>query len=200
MTKKIYLLRQTFDDEDIRPDLVTYYDPDGKFSTEEGFKSYQANRCVEAGDAGYPVESWFVPELYAPQPGTTAIEDWDYYMTAFGFGVFSGRAIDVLTPFFGERFLPLPALLEGRSYFCLHCRSRIDCINKSASEIEYYDFDPQMVMKITKWVFHKQSLVDPMIFGTPELAFDLYCTDSIPNIVDKAGLRGFEFKLIDAGA
>jgi hypothetical protein len=200
MSKKVYWVRQSVDDEDERPDGVTYYDPSGWFKTGEGYKEFQANACVSAGDAGYPAERWFVPDLYASRKGKTAIEDWDYYMCSGTFGAFSQRAMDVLTPYFGDLFLSLPARLEGHPYYCLHCRTRIDCLNRAASEITYFEHDPRQVMMISKYVFRKEQLADRMIFAIPEMVFHLFCSDWIPEVAGKAGLRGFDFQLVDEGA
>jgi hypothetical protein len=196
MSSRIYWVRQSIDDDGGRPDVVTYYDPEGKFKTEEGFKAFATNCRVSAGYPGHPPQSWFVPDLYASRKGATPIESWDYYMCAT-FGAFSKRAIDVLALYFGDRFVPLPANLENHSYYCLHCRSRIDCLDCVASKIEYFDHDPRQVMTISKHVFRKEMLVDPMIFAIPEAMFHLYCTDSIPEITANASLRGFEFQLVD---
>ena len=196
MAQRIYSIRQTVDDDNERPDIVTYYDPRGKFKTPEGFKRFQANCCVCAGKSGYSPDQWFVPDLYASKPGKTLIEEWDYYMCAT-FGAFSQRAITALTPYFGDRFSVLPARLENHSYFCLHCRSRIDCLDKTSSEIVYYDESREEVMTIERYVFHKQSLMDPTVFAIPEAVFDLFCTETTPEIVSKAGLTGFRFDLVD---
>jgi hypothetical protein len=196
MANRVYLIRQSVDDEGERPDVVTYYDPKGEFKTKEGFERFQKNCCVSAGKPGYPPEQWFVPDLYASKPGKTQISEWDYYMCAT-FGAFSQRAIDVLIPYFGERFMPLPARLEGQPYFCLHCRSRIDCLDKAKSEIVYYDEYPEEIMKIEKHVFRKTMLADAIVFAIPEAMFHLYATDRIPEIFTNAGLGGFSFQIVD---
>ncbi len=196
MSTKVFEIWQSVDDEGERPDVVTYYDPVGKFQTEEGYKEFAVNCRVSAGLAGYPASGWFIPDLYASQRGRTAIEHWDYYSCAT-FGAFSKRAIDELSPCFGDRFLPLPARLEGLSYYCLHCRSRVDCLDRDASEIVRFDDDPSMIMEITKHRFHKEMLTDPMVFAIAGLLFCLFCTESVPQIATDARLRGFEFRLVD---
>lgn len=196
MTKRVYSIRQSVDDEGQRPDLVTYYDPKGEFKTKKGFKRFQENCSVSAGKVGFSPERWFVPDLFASKPGKTQINEWDYY-TCATFGAFSQRAISVLMPYFGDRFIPLPASLEGQSYYCLHCRSRIDCLDKASSEITYYDEYPEEVMVIERHAFRKTMLADSIIFAIPEAVFHLYCTDTIPDIVTNSGLRGFSFQLVD---
>lgn len=197
MIKRVYSIRQSVDDKDERPDIVTYYDPKGVYKTKTGFQKFQHNCCVSAGKVGYPLQDWFVPDLYASKPGKTKIEDWDFYKCST-FGAFSQRAVEALMPYLGDHFDLLPARLEGHRYVCLHCRSRIDCLDTSASEIEYYDdLVPQEVMAIEKYAFHKEAIPHPVIFAIPEMVFDLYCTDPIPKIASKAGLKGFDFRLVD---
>jgi hypothetical protein len=197
MSKKIYWIQQSVDEEGRRPDGVTYKDP--WFKTAEGFKEYQANAAVSAGVADYPAERWFVPDLYASQKGTTAIEDWDFYSCSGSFPAFSPRAIQILSPYFDDRFVPLLAHLEGHSYYCLRCLKRTDCLNRAASEIEYFG-DPPRVLMIKKYAFRQERLGDPIIFAIPELDFELFCTDSIPAVVEKAGLRGLDFQVVDEAA
>jgi hypothetical protein len=195
MCNQVYWIRQSVDDEGERPDLVTYGDP--RFKTGEGFREFQTNCCVAAGMSGYPADKWFVPELCAFEKGKTDIEAWDYYMCAT-FGAFSKRAMESLKPAFSDRFSALPAHLEGHEYFCLHCRSRVDCLDEGASEIDYFDdFDPPQAMEIKSHVFRKDMLSDPMLFAIPVASFSLYCTESVLDIAAKAGLRGFDFRLVN---
>jgi hypothetical protein len=196
MTNQVYMIKQSYDEDGERPDRVTYCDPNGEFLTHSGYARFQCNCLVSAGKAGHSIEQWFMPELYASEPGRTKIDEWDFYNCST-FGAFSPRAMEVLKPFFGERFIQLPARLEGLFYFCLRCESRINCLDKEASEIIYYEIDPTEVMLITKYVFHRELLTDPSIFAIPESLFSLYCTDAIPEIVRNAGLKGFEFQPLD---
>ena len=195
MTKKVYWIQQSVDDEGERPDVVTY--GDAKYKTGEGYNAFVKNCRVAAGDAGFPPEKWFIPELRATQPGKTPIEAWDYYACAT-FGVFSPKALQVLTPYVGDRFQPLEARLEGHLYYCLHCRSRTDCLDAGASQIDYLAGDQDKIMWIDRHVFNKDVLTDPMIFAIPKAPFRLYCTDSLPEICKKVGLRGFDFELVDS--
>jgi len=194
--KNVYWIRQSIDDEGERPDVVTYNDPEGWFRTSEGFKEYQTNACVSAGKAGYRPGSWRTPDLCATEKGRTSIDEWDYYSCAT-FGAFSDKAMSVLEPFLGNRFLRLPARLEGHDYWCLRCEHRTDCLDKTASEITFFDFDPKKIMKVVKYRFRKKLLATDMIFAIPELEFHLFCTDAVPDKVVSAMLRGIEFELVD---
>ena len=136
------------------------------------------------------------PDLYASKPGKTPIENWDYYLCAT-FGVFSARASEVLSPFFGDRFETLPAKLEGHEYFCLRCCRRLDCLNAKASRIIYFDEEPKEIMTIEKYVFNTKTVSRDIVFAIPESKFGLYCTDEIPKAAKKAKLKDIKFRIID---
>jgi hypothetical protein len=189
--KKIFQIRQSTDERRIRPDGVTEYDPDNYYATDEGWEEINRNALVALGDPDYPPEAWWVPNLYASRKGKTAIDDWDYY-TAINFDAFSPRAIAVLEPFFADRFGILPTKIEGHDYSCLYCRSRIDCLDHSASDIVY--FDDGDILEVNKYVFGAHVPKDPAIFAMPKLTFSLYCTASVPKLVKDAGLKGFDFR------
>jgi hypothetical protein len=194
MTDKVYCVWQS--DEDDRPNYVTYFDPSGHFKTAEGFAEFQRNSFVSEGRAGYKAEQWVTPDLFASKPGNSPVEEWDFYKSSGSFGDFSPRAIGLLMPFFGVRFVPLPSRLEGHSYFCLRCESRIDCLDEKESSISYFD-GTQDVVTIEKYVFRKASLSDQMFFAIPQLYLQLFCTSGIPEFVHEAKLKGFSFELID---
>lgn len=196
MSRKIYNLRQSVDDEDIRPTNVTYFDPEGYFSSDEGWEVFQKQTRVAAGEPGHPAEWWFVPNLYAPSPGSTPITDWDYY-SCNTFGAFSPRAIEVLRPYLTDRFDTLPAKLAGHDYLNLRCLKREDCLDRRSSRMLRADDTERTVLSIDKYVFRKKKVPqEPCIFAIPEMWLSLYCTESIPAIIEKAGLRGFRFKLV----
>ncbi|HEY4259582.1 MAG TPA: DUF1629 domain-containing protein [Schlesneria sp.] len=192
MTQTIYLISQSTDEDDERPDGVTYYDPHGEFKRGEGFERFQKNCCISAGKEKYLLEDWITPQLFASRPGTTAIEAWDYYLCAT-FGAFSQRAIDILLPAFGDRFVPLAATLEGRSYFCLHCKRRIDCLDNARSDVIYFGDGTSEAMTIDRYAFHMKDLSRPSIFAIPQLTFRLYCTDDVRDMAAAAGLKGLDF-------
>jgi hypothetical protein len=189
MSTHVYWLRQSLENK--RPAYLTYDRP-------AEYKKYQANSFACEGRRGYSIKRWIVPDLKASQRGATPINRWDYYTCEGTFGVFSPRAIEVLKPYFGERFQPLAVRVEGHSYFCVCSRSRIDCLNKKLSEIIYFDKSKD-VMEIRKYAFDKEALVDPMIFAIPELRFVLFGTESIPEAIKNARLRGFDCQLVDGG-
>lgn len=45
----IYLISQSTDEENERPDGVMYYDPHGEFKEGKGFERFQKNFCISAG-------------------------------------------------------------------------------------------------------------------------------------------------------
>lgn len=146
------------------------------------------NDKISEGKAGFSERDWLIPKLRVGRAGTTPIEQWDFY-TGYGFGLFSPRAIEVLKPYFGDRFQQLSAQLEGYDYLCLRCCMRNDCLDQDESRIE-----DGKVMSFDVLAFRDTLPVDPAIFSIPEDRFGLYCTVSVPKLVKKAGLRGFAFK------
>lgn len=189
MSTEVIWLRQSMEDE--RPNCVTYYDPDGWYQTEEGYEVFQRNAFVCQGKTGYSSDQWMVPDLYAPDRGSTRIDVWDYYMCEGTFGVFSPRAVETLAPCFGDRFELLAARLEGHPYYCLRCVKRVDCLDREGSKI-LFDDDHE-VIEVEEYAFEKDRLADPLVFAIPELFLRLFCTESVPLIVGKAGLRGIDF-------
>ena len=191
MGRTIYNLYQSYCDA--RHQRAEYYDPDGWYATDEGWEKYQGNVFVAAGDPGHGPEQWFVPDLYLPRKQKPAIKSFDYYECST-FGVFSPRAISALQSCFGGRFDTLPGTLEGHQYFFPRCLVRVDCLDRESSKIFYADDSARTILNVKKHVFRDSKIpADPVIFAIPEMAFALYCTESIPAIVEKAGLKGFKF-------
>lgn len=192
--REIYWIRESL--EKGRPKCVAYNDPTGWFETEEGYAKHQENSFVSAGE--YAPEQWFVPDLVATEKGTSPITDWDYFECPGTFGAFSQRAIEVLEPYLRDRFLPLSANIAGIPYYSLHCRSRVDCLNRDTSQLKFYA-DSEEVRTIVKYAFREKMLSDAMVFAIPEVFLELHCTATIPRIATKAGLRGFDFQRVTGG-
>lgn len=197
MCQGVYRLRQLNDELGQVINAAVRFDPTGKKPTTEAWEDLKLRDRIVIGAPSASVKLWKVPELYVRQDETTSVQDWDYLFCEGMFGVFSPRAMEVLTPYFGDRFLPLPVRLDGHSYSTLHCRRRTDCLNGPKSEAEFFSFPPRVAPWIGRHVFFRERLPDPMIFAIPERPFFLHCTESIPGIVEAAQLRGFDFQLLE---
>jgi len=56
----------------------------------------------------------------------------------------------------------------------------------------------EVAPQLTKYsTLKKQLIQDPLIFTLPEDCTVFFVTESIPRIVEEAGLRGFRFDLLD---
>lgn len=187
MCNSVSWIRQSLEDQ--RPGFLNYSQPADQ-------KKFRANCFVSEGKPKYSPKRWVIPDLFPSQKGSTPITAWDFYMCEGCFGVFSPKAMEVLLPHLGERFQRLPVRLNGRDYYTLCCKSRIDCLDKNASQIAYFD-DSDEVMEIHKFVFHKEILVDPIIFAIPQLRFELFCSEAVAQAIKDAGLRGFDCQVVD---
>lgn len=186
MRARVFTILQSCHSE--RPKDV-YRDPnDSRFSGPDEFRVAGRNEYVSTGERRYPAARWMVPKLLIGRKGKTPLGEWDYYM-GYTFGLFSPRAIEFLSPYFGNRFDTLPATLEGHAYHCLRCCRRNDCLDEDESSIEN-----GKVMSFDVLSFRDNVPDDPAIFAIPEDRTGLYCTQSVPKLVKAAGLRGFRFR------
>lgn len=188
MTTKVFRLGTSTEED--RPDSVTN-------KTSGLDEASKINRGL-IRNRRHDVASWTPWQLYCHKRGTTPVSDWDYYAVGSTSGCFSRRAIEALGTYLSHCFDLLPAHLEGESYYFLHCRAPIDCLDIAASEVHYfpapYDRD---IMHINRYVFRKDILNDESIFTIPEQPWCLFTTTGIPSIASQAGLTGMAFDLLD---
>ena len=154
----------------------------------------ERNFRISCGDPGYDPQDW------VPWKLTIGCEanHWDFYCCEASTGVFSPRAIEVLRPYFQRDFPLLPVTVNGQSFFMLHANDQLDCLDLEKSEILRLDPpDEHVIVMIEQYVFKKQLIDDPLLFSIPERRTFLFVTESIPKIVEEAGLRGFRFDLLD---
>ena len=188
MAKAIHEIRQSCEDD--RPDLAR--------KRVQGLdKSSRVNYDIIRGKV-HDVELWSPWELFCAEPGKTPLNEWDYFAFTSTSGILSRRAVDELDGYLRHCFVPLPSTLDGKPFYFLHCHSPIDCLDIDASEAIYFPPpDDADVMQINKYAFKKDLLLDPLIFTTPQEPWVLFATESIPEIVKKAGLKGFAFRELD---
>jgi hypothetical protein len=129
-----------------------------------------------------------------PRGGGKPLREWDYFYFPSTSGLFSQHAIDVLMPFLDHCFVPLPSVLEGERYYYLHTKRTIDALNIDQSDVLHSD---SSIVLIKRYTFYRDRLADPVIFSLPQFRPFLFSTESIPGIVEKAGLRGFNFRFVD---
>ena len=160
------------------------------------------NYGIIRGEPGCPIEAWtqwddiFIAEWPArdflrPRVGGIPVREWDYFQFPSTSGLLSQRAIDVLMPHLDYCFVPLPSSLEGERYYFLHTKKTIDALNVEESDIVYSD---TTIIWIKRYEFYMDRLSDPVIFSIPQFRPFLFATESIPEIVENAGLNGFEFR------
>ena len=149
--------------------------------------------AIMAGVSPLPSPDWRHPDLFVSLPGSTPVEAWDFYETSCGFGALSKKALDLLDPFFQDRFVSMPVFLDGHTYYSPRCLKRIDCLNRAHSTIEYIDFEDGStdILRIRAFSFDGGLLSDPMIFAIPEKHLGFFCTKSVASLIEDCGLRGF---------
>lgn len=188
MTARVFQLWSSVEED--RPDLVTNKSSDFD-------EASKINRGL-IRNKRHDVDSWTPWQLYCSKRGTTPVSDWDYYDVGSTSGCFSRRAIETLGNNLSRCFDLLPANLEGETFYFLHCRAPIDCLDISASEVVYfpapYDND---IMHIRRYVFKKDIINEEVIFTIPEQPWCLFTTAGIPSIASQAGLTGIDFRLLD---
>lgn len=178
-------------------------------SSEEDRPGLVANRNSDFDEASrvnrdlirnkrHDVESWTPWQLYCQKSATTSVSDWDYYSFGSTSGLFSPRAIKVFGKYLAHCFDPLPANLEGSTYYFLHCRAPIDCLDIDACEISYFSPpNDRDIMSIDRYVFKKNCVKEELIFTIPEQPWNLFATSGIPKIAKQAKVKGLEFRVVD---
>jgi hypothetical protein len=193
MATRVFELRQFVDDN--RPMLVSKWNPALD-------KASLMNYGIVRGDPGCTISDWtpwddiylVPPEKLGGAASGISIKDQDYFDFPSTSGLFSKRAVDALGPYLEHCFIPLPSTVEWVPFFFLHTKRTIDALNIAESDIAYVG---TKVIAVDRYRFYKKRLNDPLIFSAPQIVPCVFVTDSIPEIVEKAGLTGFVFPCVD---
>jgi len=136
---------------------------------------------------------------------------WDIYPGG-GFHLISKRAKEIIYPFAQDYFRFLKAYINDQPYFIPDRTKDIDCLDRERSEfMTFADFrmtdpdrkrtitesDHYRIMEINKYRFKKERIDDPSMFSVPEINGAIFITESGVKAIESAGLKGFEFKLLD---
>lgn len=116
--------------------------------------------------------------------------EWDWY----NYDLISQRAKDILWPYAKGSLRCFETTLNGAPYYILRVDEdlAIDCLDREKSIIRRFPSSGR-VMKIMQHVFHLEKIYDPLIFHISESP-SVFCTQSIKQIVEDAGLRGILFR------
>ena len=153
------------------------------------------NYGIIRGKPDRPISGWTPFDLVCRRRGKSPAKQWDYFDFPSTPGCISSRALKVLSPFLGGRLVPLPSKLERQDYYFLVAKECIDCLNVAECDPPY----PGEVDHVAKYRFFLDRIPDPLIFTIPERPYYLFATESIPGIIEKAGLRGFELRSLHRG-
>ena len=119
---------------------------------------------------------------------------WACYIDS-GRGLFSRKFVAAVGSESLQGFTLLPATLNGCPYFFLRIETPIDCLNRTASQVETFPSDPLAIMEITHYDFYTDRLPECALFSIPEMP-DLFATDGAAQRIEKSGLRGILLELL----
>jgi hypothetical protein len=125
-------------------------------------------------------------------------EKWDFYRCGGTRGLISARAAAVLSPHSSQCFDLMEAYINESQYFFLRVIGSIDCLDREHSILEVFPHDPNQIMWIERYAFHKSVIPDPRLFALAEFDSLVFGTDSIEQLIRTNKLRGF--RLVDAEA
>ena len=153
------------------------------------------NYGIIRGNPGFQIEAWTPwDDFYCEALADGVVSEWDYFQWPCTSGLFSKRALSVLMAYIEHCFVPVPAMMEGRPYYFLHTQRTIDALNVEVSDITFFE---TTFIRIKRHKFHMDRLIDPSIFSIPQFRPIIFATDSIPEIIENAGLVGFDLRLVD---
>ena len=150
------------------------------------------NNRPEIDATASAVEDWEKP-YNVIVPYKNALE-WDFYSLGGKLGLLSERGLEVLQPYMKKHFSFLKQHLNGIPYYEPVLESTIDCFDRENAKYKTYPHDPGKIMRILKFSFFLDRIEAPLVFCIPETR-KMLVTEQIPEIVEQAGLRGFEFQL-----
>lgn len=189
MATSIYFIGQSGEED--RPMVLTPKDPQDGLN-EAAMMNYRIARLKPDS----PITAWTPwKDLICAVPGNSPPSEWDYFFFHGTAGCVSRRALDLLYPYIQTCFVPLPSTLDGGiTYFFLIAKKTIDCLNIAECVPPF----PNAINQITKYKFYLDKVEDPQVFTIPQRPYYLYCTETIPKTVRDAGLKGFDFVVLDS--
>jgi len=90
--------------------------------------------------------------------------------------------------------------LNNEPFFLFYTERCIDCLDRSASRIEYFRPSPQRVKRIVQYAFVEERLADTDVFTVPEVskgmffwAMEIFVTAAAQAAIEASNLVGFRF-------
>ena len=101
----------------------------------------------------------------------------------------------------GMRFLGFR--VNEEPFFLFYTDRRIDCLDRTRSEIRYFASSPQRIKDVSAYAFVEERLSPCDVFTVPELSDGMFfwwqrtfITDQARAIIDRAGLVGLRFETL----
>ena len=114
---------------------------------------------------------------------------WDCFMDGGVRGLYSNRFLDVVGAGALRGLVPLPATLNGESYYFLRYEQPVDCLDLARSELVYFRSNPTHVKSILHYAFDPARVPADACFCLPEVPY-LLLTEAVADRIRHAGLRG----------
>lgn len=180
MTRSVYHLRFWMENED-RP-WIDFELP------QPGVTSWMRLGKVLNGEA--PASDYSVVRL-AIRDARAA--DWHSYEVAGTYGLLSKAVIDLIGRHMTKWFDLLEAWVNDIPFCFLRKKRVLDCLDHDHSVLVPFPSEPDTIMRIDRYCFHKERIPDPAVFPIPEMKWNLFATDSIKREIEARGLKGLYF-------
>lgn len=160
----------------------------------------KVNKSIVHGVAGADPAQWtpweFVVTEWADTDEHVPVQDWDGSYDFFKYdgtcNIWSVRAIEMLRPCLGDRFLPLPMTINSRPYFMLAPLRKLDVVDAASVEAI-----KSRVRIPPSYSFAKDQIPDLCMFLVPGLGSSLFFTESAIELAKAEGLVGLRFVRVD---
>jgi hypothetical protein len=162
-----------------------------------GTNALTGDQLEEISDCNQPVASrWKPVRVVVLDPEPKEPGDFPVFYDYPDMPVFSQRAWDVLSARIACRWEALPIIHPSkRPFYFIHVMEVIDCVDRSRSEMEYYN--DGSVASIERFCLRPKLLVDKHIFRTPFSSGDYLLVDDVfRQVVEEHKLKGLKFNPI----
>jgi hypothetical protein len=132
--------------------------------------------------------------LFGSGPSTTS---WDFFAVPGTLGLFSQRAVELLSPHANGCFGFVPATLDGAPYAFVVRTGTLDALDHARSELTFFRSNPERVKRVVRHAFRRASLDGVGMFAIPEDLASIYATEGVVRTAELAGLRGLNFDIVE---
>ena len=122
---------------------------------------------------------------------------WGFFSIPGTLGVISSEAVERIGRAVFRLYDLLPAQINRAKYFFLKSRETLPCLDRDRSEITTFRRDPSRVKEVTKCVFLKDRVSDPLVFSIPESVSRMFATTTVREMVVHGRISGFRFTALD---